>query len=105
MRQVAFGYRVLHRELKVRESFDEAGKKPGPCLGVQRGGLEAHGGIGDVISVRTSASAASSRSLKTSIHRRETALLRSTEVAPLGWVGWSVVASGVNSLVTLLPLP
>lgn len=47
--KVAFGHRVLHRELKVRESLDEAGKKPGPCLRVQRGGLQTHGGIGDVI--------------------------------------------------------
>jgi hypothetical protein len=35
--------------VKVRESLDEAGKKPGPCLGVQRGRLQTHGGIGDVI--------------------------------------------------------
>ena len=41
--KVAFGYRVLHRELKLRESFDEAGKKPGPCLGVQRGGSRLTG--------------------------------------------------------------
>lgn len=47
--KIAFGHRVLHRELKIRESLDEAGKKPGPCLGVQRGGLQTRGGIGDVI--------------------------------------------------------
>ena len=47
--KVAFGHRVLHRELKVRESLDETGKKPGPCLRVQRGGLQTHRGIGDVI--------------------------------------------------------
>jgi hypothetical protein len=47
--KVAFGHRVLHGDLKVRESLDEAAKKPGPCLRVQRGGLQTHGGIGDVI--------------------------------------------------------
>src|SRR5215218_154613 len=46
-----------------------------------------------------------SRSLKRSIHRRETALLRSTEVAPLGSVGFSVVVSGGVSLVTLVGPP
>ena len=38
--KITFGHRVLHRELKIRESLDEARKKPGPCLGVQRGGLQ-----------------------------------------------------------------
>jgi hypothetical protein len=47
--KITFAHRVLHGELEVRESFDEAGKKPGPCLGVQRGRLQTHGGIGDVI--------------------------------------------------------
>jgi hypothetical protein len=47
--KVAFAHRVLHRELKVREGLDEAGKKPGPCLRVQRCGLQTHGRIGDVI--------------------------------------------------------
>jgi hypothetical protein len=43
--------------------------------------------------------------LKTSIHRRETALLRSTELASLGSAGLSVVVSGGVSLVTLVALP
>jgi Phage integrase family len=47
--EVAFAHRVLNPELKVRESLYEAGKKAGPCLGVQRGRLQTHGGIGDVI--------------------------------------------------------
>ena len=47
--KLAFAHRVLHRELKVREGLDEAGKKPGPCLRVQRGALQTHGGVGDVI--------------------------------------------------------
>ena len=40
--KVAFGHRVLHREPKVRERLDEAAEKPGPCLRVQRCGLQAH---------------------------------------------------------------
>jgi hypothetical protein len=40
--------------------------------------------------------------LKTSIHRREVALLRSTEVVSLARVGWSVCGSGAGSLVTLV---
>lgn len=47
--EVAFAHGVLHGEVKVRESLDEAGQKPGPCLGVQRGRLQTRGGIGDVI--------------------------------------------------------
>jgi hypothetical protein len=47
--EVAFGHRVLHCQPKVRESVDEAGKKPLPCLRVQWGGLETRGGICDVI--------------------------------------------------------
>ena len=47
--KVTLAHCVLHGELEVRESFDEAGKKPGPGLGVQRGGLQAHRGIGDVV--------------------------------------------------------
>jgi hypothetical protein len=47
--KITFADRVLHGEMKVRETFDEAGKKPCPCLGVQRSGLQTHGGMGDVI--------------------------------------------------------
>jgi hypothetical protein len=47
--KITFAHRVLHREVQVRESFDEAGKKSGPCLGVQRVGLQTRGGIGNVI--------------------------------------------------------
>jgi hypothetical protein len=47
--EIIFADRVLHGQVKVRESFDEAGKKPCPCLGVQRGRLETHGSMGDVI--------------------------------------------------------
>ena len=47
--KIPFAYRVLHREVKVRESFDEVGKKPGPCLGVQRVRLQTHWGMRDVI--------------------------------------------------------
>jgi hypothetical protein len=47
--EVAFGHRVLDRELKVGETLDEAGKKSGPCLRVQRVRLQTLRGIGDVI--------------------------------------------------------
>jgi len=47
--KVAFAHRVLDGDVKVRKSFNEAGKKPGPCLGVQRGRLQTRGRIGDVI--------------------------------------------------------
>jgi hypothetical protein len=37
--KITFAHRVLHGEVKVRESFDEAGKKPGPCLGEESSGV------------------------------------------------------------------
>jgi hypothetical protein len=47
--KITFAHRILHGEAKVRESFDEAGKEPGPCLRVQRCRLQTHRGIGDEI--------------------------------------------------------
>ena len=47
--KVAFARALHHREPKVRETCDEARKKFGPCLGVQRGRLQARWGVGDEI--------------------------------------------------------
>jgi hypothetical protein len=47
--KVAFAHGFLDPELKVWEAFNEAGKKPGPRLGVQRRRLQARGGMRDEI--------------------------------------------------------
>jgi hypothetical protein len=47
--EVAFANRILHREAKVREAFDESGKKPSPCLGIERGRLEARRSVGAIL--------------------------------------------------------
>jgi hypothetical protein len=40
---------VLHRQAEIRETFHESREEPGPRLGVERGGFQARGSVGDVI--------------------------------------------------------
>src|SRR5205814_9451768 len=67
------GRGVQHLEVEVGEAFEEAAEELKPGVAVERCGLDAVGRVRDVVSGPAAVSAASSRALNASIHRRAAA--------------------------------